>query len=668
MRFNLTSLPGEIACAAREFLYHYGHSCAESEPIVTESEASGCAAPAALHWFPDEGASFLRVEYDGASLDISGRQAIHFYRGLHLALMEDALTQREPFEKEERIAFDEVGIMLDCSRNAAPALPSLKEVIRLCAACGIGQLYLYMEDLYEIPEDPYFGAFRGRYKKAELQELDIYGRSLGVELIPAIQTLAHLHTYLRWNVSACYRDTEDILLAGSRDTEELVRRMVQNASMPFAAKKIHVGMDEAAMLGLGQYLRLNGYRERYEIMAEHLEMVCRICREMGLEPMMWSDMFFRLKSPTGGYYDLPEDEEFTLSDKQSGEKILIPGNLSLVYWDYYHHDSIDYEKNIRLHRKLTEKTVFAGGGWTWNGLAPNYRKAEKTLEEGIKVCRNEGIRRVFCTFWFDNGAETPVRALSCSALYFAQLCYPLKESEERSENEQKIRLQEQWDSWLELLTGYDKAAWLLLDKFDSPEGSLPDNENADNPSKYLFYQDVMLGLFDVQTEGMDLDEYYCGLAKELERVTEGRKETPERELFVYYRTLAQFLAEKAVLGSEIRRAYLGNDRETMKKSCEKIGFCVEKVKELKDLRGKIWFAECRPFGYEVLDIRFGGVAVRLESARKRLEDWISGKVERLEELEEERLPYAVDAENREHRLCAVPLWEHIVSAGNMAGI
>lgn len=663
MFFDLTSLPDEIACAARNFLCLYGHNCAETDSVTAKTAAGSGTDPVTIRWLPDEAASVLRVTFDGAVLSISGRQAVHFYRGLHLAMMEKALGKRIPFEQAEKTAFDEVGIMIDCSRNAAPALPLLKEVIRLCAACGIGQLYLYMEDMYEIPEDLYFGAFRGRYKKAELHELDAYGRSLGVELIPAIQTLAHLHTYLRWNKSARYRDTEDILLAGSRDTEELVRRMIRNASMPFSTKKIHVGMDEAAMLGLGRYLSLNGYRERYRIMEEHLEMVCRICGEQGLEPMMWSDMFFRLKSPAGGYYDLPEDTEFTLSDKETGEKIQIPGSLSLVYWDYYHHDRMDYEKNIHLHRKLTEKTVFAGGGWTWNGLSPNYRKAERTLEEGIRVCRDQGIKRVFCTFWFDNGAETPVRTLFCPALYFAQLCYPPEEQEA-----QKMRSNGQWNRWLELLTGYDGEAWLLLDKFDSPEGSLPDNENADNPSKYLFYQDVMLGLFDGQTKGMKLDEYYRSLAEKLETVTEGRAETPEKELFVYYRTLAQLLAEKALSGTEIRQAYLGNDREKMKKLCEKISFCVEKTGELKGLRGKIWFEECRPFGYEVLDIRFGGVAVRLESARRRLEAWIAGEIEHLEELEEERLPYAVDGQNREHRLCAVPLWEHIVSAGNMAGI
>ena len=33
----------------------------------------------------------------------------------------------------------------------------------------------------------------------------------------------------------------------------------------------------------------------------------------------------------------------------------IPDNVTLVYWDYYHHEQKVYDKNIRLHRKLTDK-------------------------------------------------------------------------------------------------------------------------------------------------------------------------------------------------------------------------------------------------------------------------------------------------------------------------
>ena len=87
--------------------------------------------------------------------------------------------------------------------------------------------------------------------------------------------------------------------------------MIAAATKPFRSKRIHIGMDEAHQLGLGRYLDLYGYQRRFEIMLRHLEKVLAITQKYDLEPMIWSDMFFRLGSKQGDYYDLegqiPED-------------------------------------------------------------------------------------------------------------------------------------------------------------------------------------------------------------------------------------------------------------------------------------------------------------------------------------------------------------------------
>lgn len=49
-------------------------------------------------------------------------------------------------------------------------------------------------------DEPYFGAYRGRYSAAEIREMDDYAQKFGVELVPCIQTLAHLHNALKWPV------------------------------------------------------------------------------------------------------------------------------------------------------------------------------------------------------------------------------------------------------------------------------------------------------------------------------------------------------------------------------------------------------------------------------------------------------------------------------------
>ena len=47
-------------------------------------------------------------------------------------------------------------------------------------------------------------------------------------------------------------------------------------------------------------------------------------------------------------------------------------------------------------------------------------------------------------------------------------------------------------------------------------------------------------------------------------------------------------------------------------------------------------AEKKSFGYELIDLRMGGVITRLDSTRRRLS--------RLEELETERIPYFAEGE------------------------
>jgi len=64
-------------------------------------------------------------------------------------------------------------------------------------------------------------------------------------------------------------------------------------------------------LGTGRYLKKNGYRSQTEIMQEHVEKVSEICKEYNLQPMTWSDMFFRSKNLTGQYY---KEVEFSKED------------------------------------------------------------------------------------------------------------------------------------------------------------------------------------------------------------------------------------------------------------------------------------------------------------------------------------------------------------------
>ena len=94
--------------------------------------------------------------------------------------------------------FNSFGVMIDMSRNAVMSVEGLKRFLPILKKMGYNCAMLYTEDTYEVKDEPYFGYMRGRYSIAEMKELDEYASSIGVELIPCIQTLAHLATALRW--------------------------------------------------------------------------------------------------------------------------------------------------------------------------------------------------------------------------------------------------------------------------------------------------------------------------------------------------------------------------------------------------------------------------------------------------------------------------------------
>ena len=155
--------------------------------------------------------------------------------------------------------FKRFGLMMDMSRNSVMNMASLKKLIPAMADMGYNFVMLYTEDTYEIPEEPYFGHFRGRYTQAELKDFVAFCEGYGMEVIPCIQTLAHLNGLMRWPRFQRICDCNDILLAEEEKTYELIDKMFKSVKECFKSDVIHVGLDEAHMLGLGKYLDRHGF-------------------------------------------------------------------------------------------------------------------------------------------------------------------------------------------------------------------------------------------------------------------------------------------------------------------------------------------------------------------------------------------------------------------------
>ena len=171
-----------------------------------------------LFSFDDKGYSVIAVKSDSNRTETDGNTLTIYYTNKARFIYSLFLFDGVGFVGDTNCRFDTVTAMVDMSRNAVRTVSSVKKLMRLLVLMGYTDLQLYMEDVYEIPEEPYFGYKRGRYSQAELKEMVAYGKKIGLEIVPAIQTLAHLNGITRWRTYWDIIDFADILLADEERT------------------------------------------------------------------------------------------------------------------------------------------------------------------------------------------------------------------------------------------------------------------------------------------------------------------------------------------------------------------------------------------------------------------------------------------------------------------
>jgi len=77
-----------------------------------------------------------------------------------------------------------LGYMIDCARNAVPKIETLKRQVINLALMGYTYIGLYLEDLFELEDEPEFGYMRGRYTKAEIGDLIAFSNRFDIKVIP----------------------------------------------------------------------------------------------------------------------------------------------------------------------------------------------------------------------------------------------------------------------------------------------------------------------------------------------------------------------------------------------------------------------------------------------------------------------------------------------------
>ena len=505
------------------------------------------------------------------------------------------------FEIKINSSFKDLSIMVDVARNYPLKVETFKKLIRYMALLGYSTLKIYLEDLLEVNNEPYFGYLRGRYSKEEIKEIVNYADLFKIEVMPYIQTLAHLYQIKRWCVYRDHFDIDDILLVDDERTYTLIDNMLETISESFTSKRINIGMDEAYLLGRGKYLDKNGYEKRVNIFKKHLSKVLTLTSKYNLDVEMWGDMFFNNSSYA--------------YDNLSVQDLNKVNNLKLVYWDYEYKDVKEFQSLIKLHKKVSDKVSTAGGSWKWLGLAPNNKYAIAANINFMKASLKENIEEYTLTCWGDNGSSASIFSILPTLFAVANFSF--------YQGNKKI------DYLFKDIFKISFKDFLYVDKVNNVTINDPLNAK-NNISRIYLYNDLLLGTYNSLIDKDQISTYKV-IKKKLNKLSKNNS-------FNYiFKTLFEFcrvLILKVDIMDELRIAYQDNNKE-------KLNEILIKLNKLKNTFDKFYFAlyeqyhlEAKGNGFDVIDIRLGGVLQRIKTTIRKLNDYLKygTKIDELEEI------------------------------------
>ena len=570
----------------------------------------------------------LKIAGTGNTATIYYPDKAQFFHGLSYCME----RYGETFSAEISSPVKRLGIMRDCARNAITSFAGIKKLLPSMALLGYNYLELYIEDLMEIEEYPYLGFSRGRYTGEEIKSFDEYAASLGIELVPAIQTLAHLPCMFKNDAFLSICDRDDILLAEEEKTYEFLDKVFGFCENNFSSRNVNIGMDEAYAMFLGKYLDKHGYRkDKDKVFLAHLNKVLELCRKHGLSASMWSDMIFKAAFGINEHVAYGNLEGKTF-DKEFVKNF--PKDVTLIFWDYYHDNKDFYDAVFKKHFEISDNVKFAGGIWTWKGFAPSNAWTEKVFSAAFESGLEHGCKDFLMTAWGDNGGECSIFAALGSLAYVADKIYG---GDGKNLN---ARMSALFGNTFD-----DFRNTELADKpFEYGTETGRDENAVVNVSKYALYNDPLIGVLDPHI----LPDTGAGFAK---RAEEFKALAQKNGMFSYvfesFYRLCDALSVKATLGKELYSAYHKKDNAAMREIAEKkIPAAIEKIRAFYAAFRKQWLKENKSFGFEVTGIRIGGVLQRLEETAAVINEYLSGAIDKIDELERKRIPpYSLSKEN-----------------------
>ncbi|HAY97253.1 MAG TPA: hypothetical protein DCY23_02960 [Ruminococcaceae bacterium] len=145
----------------------------------------------------------------------------------------------------------------------------------------------------------------------------------------------------------------------------------------------------------------------------------------------------------------------------------------------------------------------------------------------------------------------------------------------------------------------------------------------------MLYNDCFSGVFDCKVRDGQ-PEKYRESAERLRRISTGNEYS---YIFENIANLCEVLAVKYDLGVRTRKAYTEGKKDDLARLLSDYDGLILKIERFYESFEKQWMHENKPFGFEVQDVRIGGLIMRIRHCAKRIGAYLNGETDRIEELE-----------------------------------
>lgn len=552
----------------------------------------------------------LEVHRSGKSVKIGYSSISDYCRGISLAI-QSFREGKELFSVRQEPVFKSTGVMLDMSSFGLLSVTGVKKYIDYMAAAGLNMLMLYTEDTYEVKKYPQMGYLRGKYTQEELREIDIYAAEMGVELIGCIQTFGHLGEVVKWADFSDIAENDHLLLPGEERTYEYIEECIKTIAQNIRSRRIHIGMDETFGLceGYSPYCRKHGKQDPLTVYTAHVVRVHQICEKYDLEPMMWSDCFFRYSMRETGY-----GLQYSATEPIAPEILAqVPKNMGMVYWQYGSADKEEYSGIIKAHRVFGGETIMASACWNWDGQLPNLKKAMAVQCAALDASKECGLQTVMTTLW----------QVGQPSDYFFSLHAVMLLAQYRYGDDTSL---EAVGKLLHNCTGMEMAALEAMNVYHT--------DHYYDGERHFICNTLINTIGNTKDNP---EERFAQGAATLRQLTSKRWND--------HYTLATLILEvasiKAGIYNRLQHAYKTNNRDYLEKLVNQIlPELIHKLKETLSCRKKLWFQTQKAFGFNGIIRHYGTAIADAEYTKSRIEDYLNGTYSTIEELEEPVMPYA----------------------------